>query len=262
MEKRQSTRQHWEAFWEQKNDVQHVYDNTARIVPRIKNVLGDLTGKRILEVGAGTGRVSLLLAQAGAEVYVLDYADNSLSLMRRIAEEQQVSICLIKGDAFRLPVKDNSFDLVFHQGLLEHFIDPQGILDENFRILKPDGFALIDVPQKYHIYTIIKHFLILINRWFAGWETEFSAGQLKQRMQYSGFIIHERYGEWMQPSLFYRIFREALLKMGLRIRLYPVGIPGFRRLRKHVRNSKMAQKLAIYTGLDLGIIGKKQISAS
>ena len=120
----------------------------------------------------------------------------------------------------------------------------------------------MDVPQKFHVYTIIKHFLILINKWFAGWETEFSVSQLQQRMQHSGFVIHDRYGEWMQPSLFYRIFRETVLKIGLRLPLYPAGLPGLRTLRKRMRQTKMAQKLAVYTGLDLGVIGQKQISES
>lgn len=257
MTKRTSTREHWEEFWIQKKDVTQVYDNAERIVARLKSAAGDLNGKKVLEVGAGTGRDSFLLAEAGAEVTVLDYADNSLTLMRDIAGSSKIPVLLVKGDAFKLPIPDNTFDIVFHQGLLEHFEDPQPIIDENFRILKPNGLMLADVPQKYHVYTVIKHFLIAINQWFAGWETEFTIQQLSGLAAKAGFQVTMRYGEWMRPSLFYRIIREVALKMKLRLPLYPKGIPMIRDWRTRLRKKMLQSKITLLTGLDIGVVGIK-----
>jgi len=97
---------------------------------------------------------------------------------------------LTQANAFKIPVPDATFDIVFHQGLLEHFKDPLPLLEEQFRVLKPGGFLLVDVPQRYHIYTVIKHTLIFLNKWFAGWETEFSIGRLTKLLTQSGFIIN------------------------------------------------------------------------
>lgn len=253
-----STRKHWEDFWEQKKNVQEVYDNSERIVAQLKKAAGSLKGKVVLEVGAGTGRDSFLLAREGAEVIVLDYADNSLAIMRDIAKENPEHVRLLQGDAFNLPLPDNSIDIVFHQGLLEHFRDPQPILNENARVLKPGGFALVDVPQKYHVYTLIKHTLIAMNKWFAGWETEFTIEELQDRVRQTGLEVERSYGEWMSPSLFYRIAREGLRKTGVKLPLYPKGIPGLRDMRGYLRERFKDSRLALKTGLDIGVIGRKK----
>jgi ubiquinone/menaquinone biosynthesis C-methylase UbiE len=258
LNKRVSTRHHWEEFWQRKQNVQKVYDNSERIVSHIRDIIDDLNGKKILEVGAGTGRDSFLLAEAGAEVTVLDYADNSLFIIKNILHDTPVKLDLIKGDAFQLPFKANSFDLVFHQGLLEHFEEPQLILNENFRILKNNGLLLVDVPQKYHVYTIIKKLLIALNRWFAGWETEFTVSQLQTKISSAGFLIVQCYGEWMRPSLFYRIGRELLLKVNIELPLYPGGLPVIHHWRTQLREKLKSSKLALYTGLDIGIVGRKR----
>jgi ubiquinone/menaquinone biosynthesis C-methylase UbiE len=260
-EKRISTKQHWEDFWERKDNINEVYDNSDRIINQVKSLATPLAGKKILEVGAGTGRDSLILCDAGAEVTVLDYADNSLLLMKQLFSSNVQNVELIKGDAFHLPIKDNYFDLVFHQGLLEHFKDPQPILNENFRILKPGGLILVDVPQKYHIYTIIKHILIALNKWFAGWETEFTIQELEHKVKSAGFEIVKSYGEWMQPGLFYRICREAGLKAGIKLPRYPGGIPLIHPWRLKIRKRLLNSKIALYTGLDIGVVGvKKELS--
>ncbi|MBN1347900.1 class I SAM-dependent methyltransferase [candidate division KSB1 bacterium] len=256
--KNQSTRQNWEKFWDDKQQVEDVYDNAERIVCRLKSNV-DLKNKKILEVGAGTGRDSLMLHEAGATVYVLDYADNSLKIISRLCREKQLKIHLIQGDAFKLPIADDSFDIVFHQGLIEHFQDPLPILQENFRILKPGGMLLVDVPQRYHIYTIFKHILIFLNKWFAGWETEFTIGQLQALTKRVGFEVKQSYGEWMRPSLFYRLMRELLLQIRIKLPRYPKG-PGFlHNWRTRTRQKMTTHTLALYTGIDIGVVGIKKI---
>ncbi|MCI0511982.1 class I SAM-dependent methyltransferase [candidate division KSB1 bacterium] len=255
--KRTSTRRHWEEFWDQKQAIHEVYDNAERIVAQIKHVAGDLTGKQVLEVGAGSGRDSLMLAQAGAKVTVLDYADNSLRIIQHVFQAAPDRVALIKGDAFDLPLKSESFDVVFHQGLLEHFTDPLPILEENYRVLKSGGLLLVDVPQKFHIYTAIKHLLIATNRWFAGWETEFTMPGLMRLVQRAGFQIQHRYGEWMQPSLAYRICREILLALKIKLPRYPRGLPLIHEIRTGLHRRLMTHPLTFYTGLDIGVIGSK-----
>lgn len=255
---KQSTRQNWEKFWDEKSRVTDVYDNTERIVSNLK-ANADLAGKKILEVGAGTGRDSVMLVNEGASVYVLDYAVNSLKIMETLGKENNLDLHPIQGDAFKLPIADNSFDVVFHQGLLEHFKNPLPILEENFRVLKPGGFVLVDVPQKYHVYTIIKHIFILFNCWFAGWETEFTITGLQNMIKKAGFEVQQAYGEWMHPSLFYRMIRELLLKLKIKLPLYPEGPAILRRWRTDVRQKLSTHWIALHTGLDIGVIGVKTI---
>jgi len=246
----------WEQFWEKKGELSKVYSPSSRIIDNLTSVTV-LKGKRILEVGAGTGRTSYELAQAGAQVIVLDYAENSVRMVQEIFSNINKDVEIIQADAFHLPFKEGTLDIVFHQGLLEHFKTPQPLLQENYRVLRDGGLALVDVPQRFHIYTAIKHVMIWLNAWFAGWETEFSIGELKRLMQNAGFQITYFYGEWMRPSLLYRMVREVLLKIGITSPLHPKGLKLLQKIRLALRNAFMKFPLAIYTYLDIGVIGCK-----
>lgn len=260
MKEKTSTKENWENFWKEKQEIQEVYSNEDRIYLNLVQV-ADIKGKKILEVGAGSGRDSFQLAREMGVVYVLDYSPQALSIVKNLKLANDAPIHLIQGDALQIPLPDASLDIVFHQGLMEHFKDPMPLLREHFRVLKPGGFLLVDVPQKYHIYTAIKHILIFFNKWFAGWETQFSIKQLKKLTQQAGFIVCHQYGRWMRPGLFYRIVREGLKKVGIKLALYPRGFRWTRKKRDWLRAKFINQKWAFYTFLDIGVIGQKKDSA-
>ena len=254
--KRTSTLQNWDEFWNRKRHVENVYANVERIIENLKKVT-ELRDKKVLEVGAGTARDSFALINEGATVYVLDYSPQAIEIINALNKNREKQIYPILADAFSIPVPDNTFDIVFHQGLLEHFHEPMPLLLENVRVLKNGGILLVDVPQKYHIYTAIKHVFIFFNKWFAGWETEFTINQLTQLIGQVGVKVIQRYGTWMRPSLFYRIMRELLLQVNLKLPLYPSGFKPIRRIRNYLRQRLINTHWAFYTFINIGIIGKK-----
>lgn len=252
----QHSQQVWEEFW-QKQAIENVYSNADRITRQIQQ-LGDCRGKIIMEIGAGSGRDGFQLVDLGATVIFLDYAESSLRLIEQLSQKLKKPVHLVRGDAFHLPFKENSIDVVYHQGLLEHFTDPSGIVRENYAVVKPGGVAIADVPQKYHFYTVVKHILIWMNKWFAGWETEFSIHQLKHLYRSAGFQIQSVYGDWMRPSFLYRAAREALKKIKITLPQYPKRIPGISNIRDAWRRFFMQRKLAFYTFMDIGVIARKK----
>lgn len=249
--KRTSEKRHWDEFWASSPGLDDVYANDDRLVRFLLSQI-DVKGKRVLEVGAGTGRDSLALARAGARVTTFDYSDESLRLLSSIAGSEMDIVC---GDALALPFADASFDIVFHQGLLEHFRQPLDLLRENHRALKPGGFLLVDVPQRYHYYTLMKHALMAANRWFAGWETEFSAGELSRLLRASGFEITGAYGSNLFPPVWYRGVRRVLLKAGVRLPMQPS--PAAQRLRESVR-SAIPHSVRMSTSMVIGVMGRKK----
>ncbi len=60
-----------------------------------------------------------------------------------------VNVC---GDAHILPFKDNVFDSIILQAVLEHVVDPKVVMKESLRVLKPGGVVYIEVPflQGFH----------------------------------------------------------------------------------------------------------------
>lgn len=256
----QKTAQHrrevWDQFWSDREEIGEVYSNSGRVIDQLLR-LGDPAGRWVLEVGAGSGRDSFSLAGRGARVIMLDYSAPALRVMQNLAQNTAAPVHLVRGDAFHLPFRSGALDLVFHQGLLEHFTCPQGILAENLRVLRPGGAALADVPQRYHLYTLVKHLLIRCNRWFAGWETEFSRAQLGRLFADTGFERIEFYGDWMRPSFLYRASREALKKVHLRLPLYPPSLPLAGRVRAVLRRALKRRAWHLLTVMDIGAIGRK-----
>lgn len=262
---RASTPEHWQRFWDQAEaiDLDEVYDNDGRLVREITRLLGleqrgDLVGVRILEVGAGSGRDAVALARAGAEVVTLDYVGGSLDLTAKAAAQSAVTVHPVCGDGLGSPFADGTFDVVFHQGLLEHFRDPGPLLRDNIRILRPGGCLVVDVPQTFHYYTLGKQILIALNRWFAGWETQFTVGQLERLMAAEGLDHVRSYGDWMIPGLWYRALRKILVtRLGWKLPMHPDPVPFLARLVQRWRDWFGRRRLALYTTPTIGVIGRK-----
>ncbi len=108
-------------------------------------LLGALAGKKVLDVGAGTGRLSLPLANRGAQVTALDVSPKMLELIKKKNSKIQTVI----GDAESLPFADNSFDVVTAAFLIVHLKDPTRFFDEAYRVLKDGGIlAVTNINQK------------------------------------------------------------------------------------------------------------------
>lgn len=253
---RTSEKEHWNRYWERAENVQEVYSNEGRIASYIER-FASVRDMRVLEVGAGSGRDGIRLAENGARVVSLDYSIPSLEMIRsQFAGETSVSICC--GDAFSLPFEDETFDIVFHQGLLEHFRNAGDLIAENGRVLKRGGLLLVDVPQRFHYYTVVKHMLMAIGRWFAGWETEYSPRELERLIESHSFSIVSSFGEWFNPPIWYRMLRRAVLRLGFRLPMYPRAFVFIRNRFGGVRSFFLKRRWALYTTVVIGTVARKE----
>lgn len=256
---RASTPEHWQKFWEEADglELDDVYGTDGRMVREITG-LGDLAGRRVLEVGAGTGRDAVALAAAGAEVLTIDYVPGSLGLTQKAAGQAGADVFPVCGNGESMPFPDGTFDVVFHQGLLEHFRDPLPLLRENIRILKPGGTLLIDVPQTFHYYTLGKQVLIALNKWFAGWETQFTIGQLERLVRAEGLVVTRSYGDWMVPGLWYRALRKILLtRFGKQLPMHPEPSRRLAAWGEAWRSWFGRTRLSLYTTPTIGVLARK-----
>lgn len=108
-------------------------------------LLGDLKNKKVLDVGAGTGRLSLMLSKAGAQVTAVDVSE----AMLKILKNKDKKIEIIVGDAQSLPFEDAAFDIVTAAFLVVHLKDLSVFFDEAYRVLKDGGIlAVSNINQK------------------------------------------------------------------------------------------------------------------
>jgi SAM-dependent methyltransferase len=102
-------------------------------------VLGDVAGKDVLELGCGAAQWSILLAQRGARVTGLDNSSRQLEHARRLMAQAGLEFPLVHAAAEDVPLPDGGFDVVFcdHGGMT--FGDPYLTVPEAARLLRPGG---------------------------------------------------------------------------------------------------------------------------
>lgn len=96
-------------------------------------------GKRVLDVGAGTGNVAILAAEAGADVVASDIAVENMKAGEREASERGVELEWIEGDAQALPFGDGEFDVVTSSAGAMFAPDQRAVADELLRVCRPGG---------------------------------------------------------------------------------------------------------------------------
>jgi SAM-dependent methyltransferase len=149
----------------------------VRLHDKLVSVIQEtLTSGSVLEVGAQSGLDAEYLADKGFQVKTVDYNPEAIRLLH-----QRRGLEVVMADGLSLPFSDESFDLVYSQGLIEHFRKPDlGLLvDEQKRVTKTDGYVLIDVPNTFSLNTIPKQVLIAMGKWIVPWETQYTARQLR-----------------------------------------------------------------------------------
>lgn len=124
------------------------YQQRVTTLPGVKEFLGDITGKKVLEYGCGLGHISVLLAKSGAEVTGFDLSAESVAYGRRLAEANGVAdrIHLDVCPAEELIYADESFDVVFGKAVLHH-LAPAVAQPHLYRVLKPGGKAVFSEPM-------------------------------------------------------------------------------------------------------------------
>lgn len=103
------------------------------------NVLGDVSGMDVLELGCGAAQWSILLAQRGARVVGLDNSERQLEHAREAMAEAGVEFRLLHAAAEDVPLPDESFDVVFSDHGALSWSDPFTTLPEAARLLRRGG---------------------------------------------------------------------------------------------------------------------------
>lgn len=186
----------WDAYWSKTQNL----TSASPLIPIVRDIMGSrIAGARVLEIGAGSGRDIVAVAKLGANAFANDRSEIARELIARRAESEGVSVELSAADLRSLDYESNNFDVVFSQGVLEHFESVDEPLREQIRVTKPGGYIIVDVPGTFNPYTVFKHLMMLLKRWPAGWECQYSPADLKRFAKTYDLELTRLYG-WGEHS--------------------------------------------------------------
>ncbi len=113
---------------------------TKWTIEQIESKFKSLAKVSLLDVGCGGGFLSNALAKTSMSITAVDLSETSLATASRFDETKRVNYLV--ADAYHLPFADASFEVITAMDFLEHVENPQLVIQEFSRVLKPGGLFI------------------------------------------------------------------------------------------------------------------------
>jgi len=171
-------------------------------------------GRRLLDVGAGFGRLAAMYG-GYEEVVLLDYSRSHLEYAREHLGDER--FIYVAADLYRLPLATNAVDTAVMVRVLHHIVDVPLAFKQIHRVICPGGVFVLEFANKRHLKNVLRYLLgrgtnpfTLQPLEFAPLHYDFHPAWVAQRLGEAGFEVAER--------LSVSLLRAPLLK-----RLFPLG---------------------------------------
>jgi len=116
----------------------------------IISLMGDLKGKRVLDIGCGLGESSVYLALRGAKVTAVDVSEGMVSATCALAKAWGVNVEGRVSPAEKLAAESDSYDIVYTANTIHHVHDRPGFMAEIHRVLRRGGKFYSFDPVAYN----------------------------------------------------------------------------------------------------------------
>jgi ubiquinone/menaquinone biosynthesis C-methylase UbiE len=131
-----------------KGGVSHFYNEMVEMPSTLK-LLGNVRGKKVLDLGCGPGRYAKILTGKGAIVTGIDNSSVSLELAKKEAPKAKFVI----GDIEKLPFKSGEFDIVLAAMVIGHLKSWNRVFKEVGRVLKNGGVFVFSIYNPVRLVT-------------------------------------------------------------------------------------------------------------
>jgi len=194
---------YWKSIWRDMRKIN--LKETTHMFSFYEDLLGDYNfrGKRVLEIGCGTGVNSILMGMRGAKITLMDYERSALNISKKLLEGLSVDAEFICGNAFDYDL-NRGFDVVHSDGVVEHFLGEkrQRIIDIHTNALVPGGKCIVIVPNSCSVpFRAGKFFAEVTGTWIHGKEYPYTRNELVYRMEKSGLSVGKAIGGELMLSL-------------------------------------------------------------
>jgi ubiquinone/menaquinone biosynthesis C-methylase UbiE len=187
-----------------------------RLADRLDRLLSTVsTGRRLLDVGCGTGHHLSALQQRGFDVCGIDGSADMLAQARALNPTVELKLA----DVDALPVPDASFDVVICIEVLRYLPDPTRCIREIARVLRPGGMALVTAQPLLNLngYFAVNRFplkrffgLVPLKQFFT------TSGRLRRQFRRAGFDTVKIHGVYIGPINWIEHLAQPILRRTLK----------------------------------------------
>jgi ubiquinone/menaquinone biosynthesis C-methylase UbiE len=192
----------YERFADEFDERMNRYEVTKRLRLVFDDALAteNLSDRRFLDAGCGTGLFSRVAVDRGARVTSLDVGERLLAQVAKKTESERVV-----GDVANLPFPDADFDYVLCTEVIEHLIEPESAVIELARVLRPGGMLVLTTPNRVW-YPAIRLATKLRLRPYDGIENWVQFGVLRGWLEREGVVLSQYRGfnaiPFIHPALY------------------------------------------------------------
>lgn len=127
-------------------------------------LLGNVKGKKILEIGCGGGQCSIAFAKQGAKCTGLDLSKEQLKHAEELAKKERVSVKFLKHDIQTLKgIKSKNYDIVFSAFALQYVPDLTKCFREVYRVLKKGSIFVFSFDHPFYSTLSTETFNVIQN---------------------------------------------------------------------------------------------------
>jgi 2-polyprenyl-3-methyl-5-hydroxy-6-metoxy-1,4-benzoquinol methylase len=134
------------SWWHAEASDHGVYHQYTDIDPVVKELLGSVKGRKVIEIGCGNGYFSRALAKCGAKVTALDASSKMIAIASAEEKKRPLGIVYLVRDAAQLQeIKSRSFDLAMANMVFMDVFNIKAAIKEIGRVLKPGGRLVFSI---------------------------------------------------------------------------------------------------------------------
>ncbi|HJQ38276.1 MAG TPA: class I SAM-dependent methyltransferase [Thermoanaerobaculia bacterium] len=178
-----------------------------REIALIERAVGPLAGKKVLKLDlwneAINTRILGWMSEEGADAVGLDLSHVVVRRARQNAAREHFGIEILNADMRHMPFRDETFDVVYTMGTLEHIAEYRHTMREIHRVMKRGGVAVIGVPNFWDPFLrpLLVAVLEMLDRYPYAPEKSFTRAELKRDVEAAGLEVRAMTGILALPGV-------------------------------------------------------------
>jgi len=133
----------------------------------LEKIIPNLKEKKILDLGCGRGEFLTTMKAKGYDIIGIEPDPNKFEAIERNKKENRVEVKVIRAPGEKMPFQSATFDVVYCNNVLEHCKNPYQLLEESYRVLKPEGQMYLIVINRFGFRD--PHYHLKFLNWMPRW---------------------------------------------------------------------------------------------